>query len=92
MVDVGPGVFAWLRTSGTERLLAAVNFGAEPARMEGLPDEQGTLLVSTHPARAGSPAPAPIEVRQLTLQPDEAVLLRVQAADQQPASSPSAPS
>jgi alpha-glucosidase len=81
MVDAGPGVLAWLRTSGTERLLAAVNFGADPARMEGLPDEQGTLLVSTHPDRDGSPAPAPIEVRQLTLQPDEAVLLRVQVAD-----------
>jgi alpha-glucosidase len=90
MVDAGPGVLAWLRTSGTERLLAAVNFGTDPARMKGLPGEQGTLLVSTHPDRDGTPCP--LEVGQLALEPDEAVLLRVQAADQQPASSSSAPS
>lgn len=68
-VDAGPGVLAWLREDDDERLLTAVNFSSEP---RALPvDASAALLVSTDPARP----PAP--VRDLELQPDEAVLLRL---------------
>ncbi|SDX34831.1 alpha-glucosidase [Geodermatophilus africanus] len=69
MLDAAPGVLAWLREDGDERLLAAVNLGLEPRTLA--PDEEATLLVSTDPARPSS------AVRDLVLQPDEAVLLRL---------------
>jgi alpha-glucosidase len=70
MVDVGPGVLAWLREEDDDRLLAAVDFAAEPRVLPvGAP---ATVLVSTDPDRPQVPAP----VRGLELRPDEAVLLR----------------
>ena len=69
MVDAGPGVLAWLREDGDERLLAAVNLGLRPRTLA--PDAEATLLVSTDPGRP------PSAVRDLVLQPDEAVLLRL---------------
>ena len=85
MLDAGPGVLAWLRTSGSETLLAAVNFGTEPAQVTaaGLSYGQGSVLVSTHPERVEDD-PAPIPLRRLVLQPDEAVLLRLAEAGEQP--------
>jgi alpha-glucosidase len=69
MLDAAPGVLAWLREDGDERLLAAVNLGLQPRTLA--PAEEATLLVSTDPARPSS------AVRDLVLQPDEAVLLRL---------------
>ena len=67
MVDAGPGVLAWLREDDDDRLLAAVNFTAEP---RALPvDGEATLLVSTDPGRPPG--------RDAELGPDEAVLLRL---------------
>jgi alpha-glucosidase len=85
MLAAGPGVLAWLRTSGTERLLAAVNFRAEPARMtgDGLPDGPAALLLSTDPGWAEAATEAPVDLTQLTLRPDEAVLLRLGVVGQQ---------
>ena len=69
VLDAPPGVLAWLREEGDERLLAAVNLGLEPRTVA--PDVATTLLVSTDPDRPPSAA------RDLVLQPDEAVLLRL---------------
>ncbi|SHN55575.1 alpha-glucosidase [Geodermatophilus obscurus] len=67
MVDAAPGVLAWLREDDDDRLLAAVNFTAEP---RALPvDGEATLLVSTDPGRPPG--------RTGELGPDEAVLLRL---------------
>ncbi|MGR6964644.1 alpha-amylase family glycosyl hydrolase [Geodermatophilus sp. URMC 61] len=69
MLDAAPDVLAWLREDGDERLLAAVNLGLGPRTL--VPGEEATLLVSTDPGRPSS------VVRDLVLQPDEAVLLRL---------------
>jgi len=64
-IDIGRDVLAWTRD---DRLLAAVNFAAEPVPVA-LPDE-ATLVLSTDPDRAPGGAPH-------ALGPSEAVLLRV---------------
>jgi alpha-glucosidase len=69
MLDAAPGVLAWLREEGDERLLAAVNLSLGPRALA--PGEESTLLVSTDPGRPTS------AVRDLVLLPDEAVLLRL---------------
>ncbi|SNS17078.1 alpha-glucosidase [Geodermatophilus pulveris] len=69
MVDAGPGVLAWLREGDGERLLAAVNFTAEPRVAPVGAD--ATLLVSTDPERTADPA------GEVHLGPDEAVLVRL---------------
>jgi alpha-glucosidase len=69
VLAAAPGVLAWLREDGDERLLAAVNLGPGPQPLA--PGEEATLLVSTDPDRPSS------AVRDLVLQPDEAVLLRL---------------
>ncbi|SDX90808.1 alpha-glucosidase [Modestobacter sp. DSM 44400] len=82
VLDAGPGVLAWLRTGDGERLLAAVNFAVEPRRLTGdaLPGGECTVLLSTDPEWApSSVAPRRSAVRDLTLQPSEAVLLRLPA-------------
>ena len=62
--EAGSDVLAWLREHEGDRLLAAVNFAAEPRRLEGIPP--GTEpLVSTAPAFDGE-----------TLAAGEAVILR----------------
>ena len=59
------GVLAWVREAGGERVMAAVNFGAGTVPLEA----DGTLLVSSDPARAvDGPAPD-------ALGPSEAVLV-----------------
>ena len=58
-VDAGPDVLAWLRD---ERILAAVNFSAEPRPLE----PSGTLLVSSDPDGTGD-----------ALGPHEAVILEL---------------
>jgi alpha-glucosidase len=63
-VEAGPDVLAWLREHEGERLLAAVNFAAEPRRLEGIPQDTEPL-VSTAPAFDGE-----------TLAAGEAVILR----------------
>ncbi|CCH87834.1 alpha-glucosidase [Modestobacter italicus] len=77
LLDAGPDVLAWLRTHGPERLLAAVDFAAEPRplRVDGLTDDLCTLLVSTDPGRAAPPAAVPLS--SITLRPGEGVLLRL---------------
>ena len=85
MVDAGPGILAWLRTGGSERLLAAVNFATEPRDLAGdaLAGGECTLLLSTDPTRVEFPvAERTSAFRRLTLQPDEAVLLRLADLDQ----------
>jgi alpha-glucosidase len=76
MLEAGAGVLAWLREDGDERLLAAVNFGAQPAKVE-LPGEAGaneaTLVLSTDADRAEDG----VALRELALAGDEAVVLRL---------------
>jgi alpha-glucosidase len=48
MLDAGPGVLAWERTAGDERLLVAVNFDDAPRPLP----FTGELLLSTGPSRA----------------------------------------
>ncbi|RFU19571.1 alpha-amylase family glycosyl hydrolase [Geodermatophilus marinus] len=80
LLDAGPDVLAWLRTHGTERLLAAVNFATEPRRLRAgaLPDGRYDVVLSTD---AGSPGDAPRgpggTLPELVLRPTEAVLLRL---------------
>jgi alpha-glucosidase len=74
-LDAHPDVFAWARESGGERVVAAVNFAAEPVRA-GLPAELGgaaELLVSTDPDRAGRE----LCIDALELAPGEGVLARL---------------
>ena len=85
MLDAGPDVLAWVRTGGTERLLAAVNFATEPRQLlgEGLSEEAYAVLLSTDPERTGTPVAAgTFAGRGLTLRPGEAVLLRLLDAAQ----------
>ncbi|HEX2073231.1 MAG TPA: alpha-amylase family glycosyl hydrolase [Geodermatophilus sp.] len=85
MLDAGPDVLAWVRTGGTERLLAAVNFATEPRQLlgEGLSEERYSVLLSTDPEQPGTPVAAgAFAGRGLTLRPGEAVLLRLLDADQ----------
>jgi alpha-glucosidase len=78
MLDAGPGVLAWLRTTSTEHLLAAVNFTTEPRRLpeDALPTGEWSLIVSTDPERPERSATGDVP-DGLTLQPDEAVLVRL---------------
>jgi alpha-glucosidase len=80
MLDAGPGVLAWLRTDGTERLLAAVNFTTGLRQLTGDAVAAGefALILSTDPQRAASSvAGGRSGVPPLTLQPSEAVLVRL---------------
>jgi alpha-glucosidase len=63
-------VLAWLREAGGERILAAVNFGTGPARLDA--PAPAELLVSSDPGRG----PGPVS----ELAAAEAVLLRIGAA------------
>ena len=75
-IGTAPGVFAFLREAGTERLLVALNFGDEPAALDagslGLPSV-GRVERSTEAARPLAACPlAPLE-----LGPDEGVVVRL---------------
>ncbi len=71
-----PGVFAFLREAGPERLLVALNFGHPRAVLrvadQGLP-RSGTLEISTDPDRA----PGVVSLASLELGPDEGVVVRL---------------
>jgi alpha-glucosidase len=73
--DAGPDVLAWERSSGAERLLVAVNFATGPRRLDALPDDRCTLLLSTDPGRTGPAGAGPLS--EFTLQPGEGVLLEL---------------
>jgi alpha-glucosidase len=75
LLDAGPDVLAWLRTSRSERLLVAVNFGAEPRRLStgGLPDDRCSLLLSTDPGRDEQAG----RLSSVVLEPNEGVLLQL---------------
>jgi alpha-glucosidase len=74
LLDTGPDILAWIREDPQDRLLAAVNFAARSVALP-LPDTDGhgTLVLSTNPDHAPN-APAR---RSITLNPSEAVLLRI---------------
>jgi alpha-glucosidase len=67
-LDAGDDILAWERTGDGRRMLALMNFAAEPrpARCE-----RGTVVVSSDPDRAED------EAGELTLEPYEALLLRL---------------
>jgi len=76
-LDAATDVFSFLREAGGrgERLLVALNFSSRRVRArvtlpEGL-ETRGTLVLSTHAARE----PGPIDLRTLTLDPDEGVIV-----------------
>ena len=71
------GVFAYLREHGEERLLVAVRFTGTPVTA-GIAGEDGpaTLELSTDPARGRGQ----VDLRQLGLGPNEAVVVRLGAA------------
>jgi len=75
-------VLAWERSSGSERLLVAVNFAAAPRRLDALPDDRCALLLSTDPGRTG-PAGAG-RLSEFTLQPGEGVLLELPGSGSRP--------
>ena len=54
--EAGPDVLAWLREHDGERLLGAVNFGATPRRVDGIPSG-ADLLLSTAPFEGDALAP-----------------------------------
>ena len=72
LLDTGDHVLAWVRESGDERILIAINMSSAPRVVEGAP--RGTeLLLSTEPRRAEAAlAGGPME-----LGPDEGVVVRL---------------
>jgi alpha-glucosidase len=75
-LDAGSDVFAYLRSVGDERALVALNFAPErrTARLGALGEETGaTLELSTHSGRADGP----VELRDLILEADEGVVIRL---------------
>jgi alpha-glucosidase len=78
MVDAGPGVLAWVRERGGEAWLVAINMGGRPRRLDvarATGARAGRLALSTDPRREEPAAPLP----RLRLDPDEGVLLRLEA-------------
>jgi alpha-glucosidase len=80
-LDAGPDVLAWLREDDDGRFLVAVNFATEPRDLD-LPAELptvGTIVVGTHPDRAGADGQAGdrVDLRRLSLAPAEALLLQL---------------
>ena len=66
--EAGPDVLAWLREHDDERIVAAVNFAAEPRRVHALPAD-AELLLSTTPTFGGA-----------MLAPGQGVILRCPSA------------
>jgi alpha-glucosidase len=75
-LEGGADVLAWLREEDGDRLLALVNFAGAPAAVA-LPDEvadrRGDIVLATDPARTEGD----VSLRELTLAPSEAALLRL---------------
>ncbi|HZA85241.1 MAG TPA: alpha-amylase family glycosyl hydrolase, partial [Actinomycetes bacterium] len=70
--DAPGGCYAYLRTTGDERLLVALNFSSEPLEYRPEGPAAGHLEHSTDPARAEGP----LSLRPLHLGPDEGVIVR----------------
>ena len=75
-LEGGADVLAWLREEDGDRLLALVNFAGAPAAVA-LPDEiadrRGDIVLATDPQRTEGD----VSLRDLTLAPSEAALLRL---------------
>jgi alpha-glucosidase len=74
-LEAGADVLAWLREEDGDRLLALVNFAGAEAAAE-LPaglDGRATVVLATDPDRAEGE----LSLRELTLGPSEAALLRL---------------
>ncbi|HET6439345.1 MAG TPA: alpha-amylase family glycosyl hydrolase [Anaeromyxobacter sp.] len=63
-----PGVFAYLRQDGAERLFVAINFGSRPVQLS-VPGRKPKLLASTHSAAPGLPG--------IALRADEGVVIEL---------------
>jgi alpha-glucosidase len=72
--DAPGGCYAYLRTSGDERLLVALNFTGQPLEYQVDRPGQGRLELSTDPGRA---AGGEIGLAPLRLGPDEGVVVRL---------------
>jgi alpha-glucosidase len=73
--DVPDGCFVYLRESDSERMLVALNF-ADEERLLRLPDDDGTVLVSTHQDREGS-----ADSRTMRLRPAEGCVIRLRSSN-----------
>src|SRR3954447_22783846 len=74
-LEAGAGVLAWLREEGGDRLLALVNFAGTKSTVD-LPaelDGRATVVLATDPERAKGE----VSLREFTLGPSEAALLRL---------------
>ena len=68
-----PDVFAYLREAGGERLLVALNFGADDLRLDlSAAGASGEVLCSTRMNRDGT-----VETARLDLRPNEGLLIRL---------------
>jgi glycosidase len=68
-----PNVFAYTRDTADQRILVALNMGAEPRTIDLSPlGETGTVLCATGMDRAGT-----IGLSRITLGPNEGLLIRV---------------
>ena len=72
MIDLGPELLAWTRTSDTDSLLAIVNFATSTTPIEVAPvlTKHPTLVLSTDHTRER------VDISELSLAPGEAVILR----------------
>jgi alpha-glucosidase len=74
LADAPGGCYAYLRTTGEERLLVALNFTGQPLEYEVDGPEQGRLELATDPGRATGDQ---ISLHPLRLGPDEGVVVRL---------------
>jgi alpha-glucosidase len=72
--DAPGGCYAYLRTSGDERLLVALNFTGQPLEYQVGEAGQGRLELATDPGRATGEE---IGLHPLHLGPDEGVVVRL---------------
>jgi alpha-glucosidase len=72
--DAPGGCYAYLRTTGDERLLVALNFTGQPLEYEVDAPDQGRLELATDPGRATGDQ---IGLHPLRLGPDEGVVVRL---------------
>jgi alpha-glucosidase len=72
--DTPDGCYAYLRTSGPERVLVALNFTDQPLEYRVEPAGEGRLELTTDPTR---PTGEPVTLRPLHLRPNEGVVVRL---------------
>ncbi|UGS38944.1 alpha-amylase family glycosyl hydrolase [Capillimicrobium parvum] len=74
-LDAGDDLLAWLRVAADQRMLAVVNFAGAQRPFSAAPDlpQTARLELSTDPGRG----PGPLDLRDLTLGPYEALLAHV---------------